>query len=409
MSGAAMANVLFLSHRLPYPPNKGDKTRSYHVLKHLVARHRVLLGTFVDDPADEQYLPAVRAMCSDMHVSRLRPAAATLRSARGLLTREPLSLAYYRDRPLGDWVRQLRRSGGIDALLVFSSSMLPYSRDFDAPLVIDFADVESEKWSEYGRTRAWPLSWVYRREGRMLRNTEREGAARARWSLFATEAEASLFRSLAPESADRVEVLANGVDADYFAPSAERPSPYTDNEIPFVFIGTMDYWPNVDAVKWLVQDMLPRLRRRWPALRLTIVGRNPTPAVLRLAGDGVRVTGTVPDVRPYVQHARAVVAPVRLARGIQNKVLEAMAMGRPVVATMRCVQAIDAEVDEHLLAADDADDFVRALDGLLDSPSRAERIGGAARERIVARYGWPERLRTLERCFPVRGTAEAVA
>jgi len=404
-----MANVLFLSHRLPYPPNKGDKVRSYHVLKHLVAKHRVMLGTFVDDPADEQYVPEVRAMCADLHVSRLRPAMARVRSARGLLTHQPLSLAYYRDRPLGDWVRGLRRSGGIDALLVFSSSMLPYAADFDAPLVVDFADVESEKWAEYGRTRSWPMSWVYRREGRMLRATEREGAARSRWSLFATETEAALFRRLAPESAGRVEVMGNGVDAEYFAPSADRRSPYADDEIPFVFIGTMDYWPNVDAVKWLVQDMLPKLRRRWPTLRLYVVGRNPTPAVLRLASDAVHITGTVADVRPYVQHARAVVAPVRLARGIQNKVLEAMAMGRPVVATVRCVQAIDAEVNEHLLAADDADAFVRELSGLLDSPSRAARIGAAARERILARYGWASRLAGLDRYFPAQPAAEVCA
>ena len=404
-----MANVLFLSHRLPYPPNKGDKVRSYHVLKHLVARHRVTLGTFMDDPADEQYLPEVRAMCADLHVSRLRPVQAMARSTRALVTREALSLAYYRDRPLSDWVRQLRGSGHIDALLVFSSSMLPYSREFSAPMVVDFADVESEKWAEYGRTRAWPMSWVYRREGRMLRATEREGAARSRWSLFATEAEAALFRRIAPESADRVEVMGNGVDSAYFAPCEDRPSPYADDEIPFVFIGTMDYWPNIDAVKWFVKDMLPSLQRRWPGLRLYVVGRNPTPAVLRLASDTVRITGTVPDVRPFVQHARAVVAPVRLARGIQNKVLEAMAMGRPVVATQRCVQAIDAQVDEHLLAADDAAGFVRELSGLLESPTRAARIGKAARERIVARYGWGPRLSGLDRYFPVNAPQAALS
>ena len=155
--------------------------------------------------------------------------------------------------------------------------------------------------------------------------------------------------------------------------------------------------------------MLPSLQRRWPGLRLYVVGRNPTPAVLRLASDTVRITGTVPDVRPFVQHARAVVAPVRLARGIQNKVLEAMAMGRPVVATQRCVQAIDAQVDEHLLAADDAAGFVRELSGLLESPTRAARIGKAARERIVARYGWGPRLSGLDRYFPVNAPQAALS
>ncbi|WP_425257360.1 TIGR03087 family PEP-CTERM/XrtA system glycosyltransferase [Rubrivivax sp. RP6-9] len=405
MTRTDMANLLFLSHRLPYPPNKGDKVRSYHVLRHLAARHRVMLGTFVDHPDDEQHVPTVRAMCADLHVARLHPTLARLRATRGLLTREPLSLAYYRDRHLGDWVRQLSRGAAIDGLLVFSAPMLQYCADYTGPLVVDFADVESEKWSEYGRTRGWPMSWIYRREGRTLRGVERQAAARARWSVFATDIEAALFRRIAPEATTRIEVLGNGVDAEYFAPCADRPSPYDEGELPLVFIGTMDYWPNVDAVMWLVQEMLPRLRQRWPALRLTIVGRNPAPAVQRLAGDAVRITGTVPDVRPYVQHARAVAAPVRLARGIQNKVLEAMAMGRPVVATSRCVQAIDAQVNEHLLAADNADAFVRELGDLLDFPARAEHIGQAARERVVARYGWTARLRGLDRYFPIDMTA----
>ena len=400
-----MANVLFLAHRLPYPPNKGDKVRSYHLLKHLAERHRVSLGTFVDDPADEQHVPRVRAMCADVHVSRLRPWLARIRSARGLLTREPLSVAYYRDAGMHEWAGQLWSSHAIDAVLVFSSSMLQYAQRFSAPTVVDFADVESEKWAEYGRSRRGAMAWVYRREGPLLRTVERQGAAQASCSLFATETEAQLFRELAPESAHKVEVLGNGVDAAYFAPLATRTSPFAADEVPVVFVGTMDYWPNVDAVCWLVAEMLPKLRRRWPALRLHVVGRNPTPAILRLASDAVSITGTVGDVRPYLQHARAVVAPVRLARGIQNKVLEAMAMGRPVLATLRCAQAIDAKVGEHLLVADDADAFVRGLDALLASPASAEAIGSAARAQVLAKYSWASRMAGLERHFPAHPQA----
>ena len=392
-----MANVLFLAHRLPYPPNKGDKIHTYHLLKHLAARHRVLLGTFVDDPEDEQYVDTVRAMCAEFHVSRLRPRTARVKSLVGLATREALSVAYYRDAALRRWVQGVRERGAADALLVYSSSMLQYAAGFDLPLVIDFADVDSAKWADYGRRHRWPMSWVYRREGRLLQAVEGQGAARAMWSLFATSQEAELFRGVAPESAARIGVLGNGVDADYFAPDAERPSPYAAGETPLVFMGAMDYWPNVDAVVWFAREMLPVLRAEWPGLRLHIVGRSPSAAVMALASEAVNVTGTVADVRPYVQHAAVVVAPLRLARGIQNKVLEAMAMARPVVAAGSCVEAIDAVAGEHLLAATDAAEYVAQVAALLRSPQRAAAIGKAGRERVVATYGWDARLADLDR------------
>ena len=387
-----MANVLFLAHRLPYPPNKGDKIHTYQVLKSLASRHRVLLGTFIDDPDDEQHLPTVRALCADLHVSRLNPRVAKVRALTGLAKGEPLTVTFYTDPALRAWVQGVRDQGRADALLVYSSSMLQYSAGFDLPMAIDFADVDSAKWADYGRRHPWPMSWVYRREARRLLTVERAGAARARWSLFATQKEAELFANLAPESAARAGVLGNGVDAEYFAPDPARPSPYAPGEIPLVFMGAMDYWPNVDAVTWFAREALPALRRRWPTLRFHIVGRSPAPAVAALAGEGVTVTGTVPDVRPYVQHAAAVVAPLRLARGIQNKVLEAMAMARPVVAATSCVGAMDVQAGEHLLAASEAEDYVGAVADLLESPERAAAVGRAGRERVLAVYGWGARL-----------------
>jgi polysaccharide biosynthesis protein PslH len=395
-----MATVLFLAHRLPYPPNKGDKVRSYHLLKHLAQRHRVLLGTFVDDPDDEQHVDHLRKMCAEVHVSRLHPPAARLRSLRGLLSNEALSLAYYRDAALTQWVEGVKQRRNLDAVLVFSSSMLPYSQGIKAPMVVDFADVDSDKWAEYGRTHRWPLSWIYGREGRKLRDTERDGGARARWSLFATSVEADLFRALAPECASRVAVLNNGVDSTYYAPKPERASPFAEGEQALVFIGTMDHWPNVDAAMWTAQAMLPALRQRFPGLRLYVVGRNPTPALLALQSDAVRITGTVADVRPYVQHARAVVAPIRLARGIQNKVLEAMAMGRPVVTSQRCALALDGSASQCLLAAEEATDYVREITGLLESPARAEAIGRAARQHVLTHFSWDVRLSELDQYLP---------
>jgi polysaccharide biosynthesis protein PslH len=392
-----MANLLYLVHRLPYPPNKGDKVRSYHLLKHLAQRHQVYLGTFVDDPDDLQHLPTVRTLCAELHAVSLNTRLARVASLAGLLRGEPLTLAYYRHRSLSTWVDALRDRVRIDAAVVFSSSMAQYAVGQGLPMLVDFVDVDSAKWTDYAKAHPWPLSWLYRREGELLLDYERQVARQARASFFVTDKERALFESLAPESAGLVQTSCNGVDADFFAPDAARATPYAAGEIPIVFTGAMDYWPNVDAVKWFAADMLPELRRRWPAARLHIVGRSPTPAVQALAGEHVHVTGTVPDVRPYLQHAAVVVAPLRLARGVQNKVLEAMAMGRPVVAASTCVEAIDVVAGQHLMAATDAADYVEAVHGLLAAPERAAAMGQAARECVLATYGWDARLAGMDR------------
>ena len=392
-----MADLLYLVHRMPYPPNKGDKVRSYHLLKHLVSKHRVFLGTFIDDPADGPYIDTLRALCAGLHVARLDPRSAKLRSLRGLLNGEPLTLRYYRDAGLADWVDHTVREHNIGTAVVFSSSMAQYVEHRpNLRMLVDFVDVDSAKWSDYAQAHRGPLSWIYRREGKQLLSYERQVAARADASFFVTESETRLFRSLAPECTGNVEAMCNGVDADFFAPNPQRSSPYAADEIALVFTGAMDYWPNIDAVTWFVQDALPALRLAWPALRFHIVGRNPTPAVLALRGDGVQVTGTVEDVRPYLQHASVVVAPLRLARGIQNKVLEAMAMGRPVVASASCAAPIAALIGTELLAANEAADFVSAVSALLAAPSCARDIGEAARKCVLKRYSWQSHLAGIE-------------
>ncbi len=392
-----MANLLFLTHRLPYPPDKGDKIHTYHLLRHLAQKHRVLLGTFVDDPQDEQHVSTVRDLCADLHVARLQPALARWRALGSLWRREPATVACYRDAGMARWVRGIGERRGADVVLVHSSSMLQYAQQMpDAPLLVDFNDVDSAKWVDYAGRRKWPMNQVYRREGRRLLDTERRGATRARWSLFATEREAQLFRTLAPESAERVAVLGNGVDAAHFRPLAEAVSPYAAGEQALLFVGTMNYWPNVDAVVWFARDVLPALRKQWPALKLYVVGRTPSAAVRALHGEAVRVIGTVPDTRPWLQHAAVVVAPIRVARGIQNKVLEAMAMARPVVASAACAGAIDAEAGRHLRVCTSAEDFVQHIQALLADPALAQATGKAGRERVCAAYGWLDRMRWLD-------------
>ena len=401
-----MGNLLYLVHRLPYPPNKGDKVRSYHLLKHLTQSHRVFLGTFVDDPADEAYVCAVRALCPDLHVARLKPRMARLRSLRGLLTGQALSERYYQDATLQAWVNHTLANEAIDAVVIFSSVMAQYvllrSAVGNPPMLVDFVDVDSAKWTQYASQHRWPMSWLYKRESAQLLAYERAVAARAQRSFFVTDNETALFAKLAPECSTQLETICNGVDADFFSPDPVRPSPFVAqgieaDHIPLVFTGAMDYWPNIDAVTWFVSDILPGLRQTWPQLHFYIVGRSPPPAVLALAGPHVVVTCTVPDVRPYLQHAALVVAPLRVARGIQNKILEAMAMARPVVASTSCVQAIDARPGDELVPAEQAQDFIREINALLEAPAKAAATGQAGRQRVVASYSWDAHLGRIDR------------
>ena len=392
-----MANILYLVHRLPYPPNKGDKVRSYHLLKHLVKQHRVFLGTFIDDPEDEQHIETLRSLCTDLHVVNLNPRYAKFRSLNGLLASQPLTLSYYRDSSMADWVEKTCKRHHIDAVVVFSSAMAQYVEAIPRlRTVIDFVDVDSAKWTQYAPQHRWPLSWLYRREGRLLLDYERRMAARAARSFFVTENEAALFCKLAPECTVRVDTVCNGVDSDYFSPDDDRPSPYAADELPIVFTGAMDYWPNVDAATWFAAEVVPGLLERWPTARFYIVGRSPTPEVQALASEKVMVTGTVPDVRPYLQHAAVVVAPLRVARGIQNKILEAMAMARPVIASSECAAAVDAVSGQELLTATTPQEFVDRASGLLESAETAADMGKAARRRVIERYSWEAHLSGID-------------
>lgn len=406
-----MANLLYLVHRIPYPPNKGDKLRSYHILKHLAARHRVFLGTFADDPDDLAHVETLRAMCAGLCVVELNPRLARLRSMSGFAANEPLSIAYYRDATLARWAKQVVKNEAIDACIVFSSAMAQYVEGTLSPdrILIDFVDVDSAKWSQYAASRWWPLSWVYRREGSRLLAFERAVAARASCAFFVTDAEADLFRRLAPGCTTRIETIGNGVDADRYAPVPGQPSPFQPGTLPIVFTGAMDYWPNIDGVRWFAAEMLPRLRELQPAAHFTIVGMRPSSAVRALAAADVTVTGTVPDIRPYLQHAAVVVAPLRVARGVQNKILEAMAMGRPVVATDACAVGIDAVDGRDLRVAGGPDEMVGAIDALLKNRTAAEAMGRAARERIVSAYTWDAQLSRLESALPRNAALESVA
>ena len=431
-----MPHLLFLAHRIPYPPDKGDKIRAWHLLEHLSRRYRVHLGAFVDDPEDWRHCDKLRAVCASTYFAELNPRLGKIRALAGLLTGDPLTLPYYRHAGLQAWVDAHLHSG-VERVLAYSSAMARFVMPLtpspsdgttkhstrlpnygsqvaaypargrgelraslrDVHLdqtrrVMDFVDIDSDKWRQYAATKSWPLSWLYRREGERLLAWERKVAAAFAASLFVSATEAADFRALAPESATRIGYYNNGVDADYFSPDRAYDDPYPAGVAAIAFTGAMDYWPNMDAVDWYAREVLPGLRASRPDLLFAIVGSRPPPRVRALAAlPGVLVSGRVDDVRPWLAHARVVVAPLRIARGIQNKVLEGMAMARTVVATPQALEGIGARVGEEVRRAASASDLARETLAALDGPD----LGPAARARVLNDFAWDSTLARVDR------------
>jgi len=393
-----MRELMFLAHRIPYPPNKGDKIRSWNILKYLTQQFRVHLGCFIDDPEDEIHRPTLEAICESCKFVRLTPPVARLRSLSALFSGSPLTVSYFRNADLARWSGDLMRQRDIKHVFVFSSSMAQYASSETAKharRVVDFVDIDSDKWRQYAGAKPWPARWIYGRESRTLLEFERRIAAETDVSLFVSESEAALFRELAPESTGKIRALNNGVDYEFFDPAVELDSPFSGPGERFVFTGAMDYWANVDAVSWFARDVFPGIRAKRLAAEFWIVGARPARQVATLDSlPGVHVTGSVPDVRPYIKYANLVVAPVRLARGVQNKVLEAMAMARPVVASPEALEGIHACIGEEVIQANGVSEYVKRVLNLLDDAG-GDVIGARARTRVVNEYGWSSSLTCL--------------
>ena len=396
-----MPPLLFLTQRIPYPPTKGEKIRPYHILQYLRQRFEVHLGTLVDDPADQQHVPAVQAMCAGSYFATLDRRRAKATCTTGLLTGEPLSVTFFRDRGLARWVRGVIDGVRPAAVFVSSSNMAPYVLGLPRTgrvCVVDLADVDSEKWRAYAGTATQPMRWVYHREWRRVAELEARILRECDWSTFVSNEEAALFARLNPGGDGSIRAISNGVDADYFDPALRWEPPYPTDRPTFVFTGTMDYPPNVDAVAWFAESVLPLVRQGAPEAAFCIVGASPAPRVQALAAlPGVSVTGRVPDVRPYLAHAAAAVAPMRIARGIQNKVLEAMAMARPVIVTPDALEGVAAKPGAELTLAADAGAFAAACLQALTPAAAA--LGPAARERVLADYSWAGCLRGFDPLF----------
>lgn len=399
-----MEKLLYLVHRIPYPPNKGDKIRSFHFLKALAEQYDIYLGTFIDDPDDRQYIDALKPFCKASFCVDLHPKLGKIKSLSGFLNGEALSLPYYRNQALQNWVDKMLAEQHIDRALIFSSPMAQYLQNRpNVKLIADFVDVDSDKWQQYAGSKTWPASWVYQREAQKLLSYETRIASQSKATLFVSEQEAELFKQLAPTVADKITYVNNGVDTDFFDPDLEYASPFPVDQEAIVFTGAMDYWANVDAVIWFVRQVLPLVKQQRPDALFYIVGSKPAKSVMLLAeaDTAVIVTGRVDDVRNYVAHARVVVAPLRIARGIQNKVLEAMAMAKAVVVTSAAMEGIQADHVMQVKVVDSPAEFAEQVIAYLQQPT-----SGIVEHRryVQAEFSWQQNGRRLCQLLADDGT-----
>ena len=392
--------ILLLTHRLPFPPNKGDKIRSFHLLAHLARRHEVYLACLVDDEQDLAHITEVtrrvRGFAHGVIGGRLRK----LLSSASLLQGRSVTVNYFYcarlQRQIDAWIDSL----SFDCCFCFSSPMAEYlfrsvhaaGKLLDTVRVMDLIDVDSYKWRQYARRAPFWSAWVYWLEARNLSAYERRIARSFDHLFVVSEQERSHFPDSA--AAGSLRALANGVDLDFFT-SAYVPVRQIAGR-PLVFTGVMDYWPNVEGMIWFVERILPRVRQRVPGTQLYIVGSRPTPAVRKLARiPDITVTGFVADTRDYLAAASVCVVPLRIARGIQNKILEAMAMGKPVVTTRQAFEGVRAVAGEEIVVADGEENFARATVNLLLDPAVAGRIGARARGCVERHYSWDANLGEL--------------
>lgn len=384
--------ILYLCHRIPYPPNKGEKIRAFHQLRALVERHEVDLFTLADRESDEKYKSELMQLCRSVTTARIVPAVARLRAIPSLFSRTPLTLPYFYSADLSLQIRKAVCERSYDRVFVYSSSMAQYAAlAGEVPVLIDLVDVDSDKWLQYAAHSKFPWSPLYQREGKCLREYEQKICRSAAAVLVSTEREAQLLRSFCRSAS--VHVVPNGVNTDYFTPSRVK----LVFDVPtLIFTGAMDYFPNIQAVTFFSRQVLPLIQEHLPETQFLIVGSNPATGVKRLERiPGVEVTGYVPDVRSYLARAHIFVAPLLIATGIQNKILEAMAMELPVVASNLAVQGLSRSVATCVETATEPDEFANRVLGLSQNPNLLRARAFEARKAVVREYSWSVSLKTL--------------
>ncbi|WP_425616573.1 TIGR03087 family PEP-CTERM/XrtA system glycosyltransferase [Anatilimnocola sp. NA78] len=383
--------ILFLVHRVPFPPNRGDRIRSYHILKSLAEWSDVSLATLADEPLEPGTHQELDRLCERVAIDQVS-STRWLRAAVSLLAGRSATEGLFASTNLRRTLDSWTRTTPYDAVVVFCSSMMQYLQLpglKSVRAIIDLVDVDSQKFLDYAQEATGLKRLLYQTEGQRLRTLERTLPYRARAITLVSEAEADLYRTICPN--DRTLALENGVDLNYFQPQDVEASPFH-----CVFVGAMDYYPNASGIKQFCWDVWPQILSRYPAATLAIVGRNPPPDVKSLVSTpGIEVTGTVPDVRPHVAKATAVVVPLKIARGVQNKILEAMAMGKPVIASPQALDGLQAQPEQDLLSACSADEWVSQISRLFEDSLACRELAISARQYVENRHAWSITMQPL--------------
>ncbi|HEX28921.1 TPA: TIGR03087 family PEP-CTERM/XrtA system glycosyltransferase, partial [Candidatus Poribacteria bacterium] len=376
----------------PYPPNRGDKIRSYHIIRYLSQKHRISVACLIQSPKELPYVESLKQYCYSVKAVLLKPLRSKVKSLIGLLGSDPLTLRHYLSKQLRKIAADEVSKGNLDLIYVYSSSMAQYVTEYrDVKKILDIVDVDSDKWYQYSKYANFPLSLIYKLEGNRMRRYEMEIVGRFDKCIVISEVERDLLRSYAPHA--DIAVIPNGVNHEFLKPGEGKREPHT-----LIFTGVMDYYANVDGVLYFHRQILPQIRGEIPDVKFYVVGSNPVKEIRRLAerDKNVIVTGFVEDVRPYQSKAAVCVVPLRIARGIQNKILEAMSMELPVVTTSRAFEGINAEPGRHLFVEDDPSKFAQRVIELLKDRELREQIARNARQLILERYDWDNCLAKLD-------------
>lgn len=389
--GSTRPRILYLTHRVPYPPDRGDRIRTYHSLTSFSSRFDVDLACLADEPLDEVAARVLRKLCRRVAVIPTGGKSRWSRALASLIQGRSVTEGAFQSPVLRDVLLRWTSTTRYETAVASSSGMAPYLKVGSlrsTPVLIDLVDVDSEKWLEYAAASRGPLAWLYRTEGQRLRSLERSLAEWAFSITLISPAEVDDFRQIHPEAP--VSVISNGVDLNYFRPGRE------ESAFGCVFVGALDYRPNIDGACWFCQEVWPEIRRRYRQATLSLVGRKPTPAVLRLGQiEGVNVVGQVPDIRPYVAKAAVAVVPLRIARGLQNKVLESLAMGKAVVSSPQALRGVSVETGIHLLSASSPGEWIELVSRLFDSPDERRRLGAEGRRFVECHHQWNRCLEPL--------------
>ncbi len=394
------ARVLFLSQRVPYPPDRGDRIATWHLVERLARRHRVTVFAFREEEADEERADGLRQRGVEVRLFRLQRWRARARALRHLLTARPLTLALLASTELQEELDSC--AGRMDVVYAYSGCMGAFVMHHpELPRILHLSELDSDKWRQFAVRHPLPMKWIYRHEARTLLRFEREVARACDETVLCTPVEQQLFEKRIP--AVRSTVIRNGVDLEVFHPGLRSPDPGL-----LVFTGVMNYFPNVDGCVFFAREVLPLIRSRHPRTRFAIVGSRPARRIRALAGlPGVEVTGYVEDVRAYLGRAAVAVAPLRLARGVQNKVLEALAMGIPVVATPWAAQGIEGRPGHDYLVSDGAEELALEVCRILEDRELARQLARSGRRLVEDRYSWERTLAPLERLVERLAAIEA--